>query len=134
MEKFYGHSIYRETRAQELVEALWSHPMSPWRNRINMLGEPGKLGAAVSQAAWVRSLLASFVKAWDGRRRLGGLFGAPVGGHELVLPWSRSQQAALLIECWLRVRNAVEQTTINWAQTLREHAHTRAVPESSAMT
>jgi len=29
LDKFYGHSIYRETRCQELVEALWSHPDSP---------------------------------------------------------------------------------------------------------
>src|SRR5437899_10913966 len=39
LDKFEGHSIYRETRCQELVEALWSHPSSPWQYRINMLGE-----------------------------------------------------------------------------------------------
>src|SRR5438445_5291967 len=26
----FSHYVYRETRAQELVEALWSNPHSPW--------------------------------------------------------------------------------------------------------
>ena len=34
-----GHAVYRETRSQELTEALWSHPESPRYDRINMLGE-----------------------------------------------------------------------------------------------
>ena len=101
LEKFDGHSIYREARAQELTEALWSHPGSPWYRRINMLGERGM--RMVTQGSWIRSLLSTFVKSWKGRRvQIGGLFGAPVGEHNLVLPWSRVQQAAFLI---LRGRN-----------------------------
>jgi len=42
LESFEGPSIYRETRSQELTEALWAHPKSPWRMRINMLGDPGE--------------------------------------------------------------------------------------------
>ena len=57
LDKFAGHSIYRETRCQELVEALWSNPNSPWYQRINMLGEKQAQreykGPAVSQAAWI---------------------------------------------------------------------------------
>lgn len=49
-----GHAVYRETRAQELTEALWSYPESPWYDRINMLGE--RRIPWVSQAAWIRSL------------------------------------------------------------------------------
>ena len=64
--KFEGHAIYRETRAQELVDLLWSYPESPWYHRINMLGESGSRGLMVTQAAWVRSLLASFVKPGRG--------------------------------------------------------------------
>jgi hypothetical protein len=30
--------VYRESRAQELTEALWATPMSPWHRRINILG------------------------------------------------------------------------------------------------
>ena len=36
-----GPRVYRETRAQEIVRALYGHPNSPWLDRINMLGEPG---------------------------------------------------------------------------------------------
>lgn len=47
-----GILAYRENRAQELVEALWLYPNSPWYNRINMLGETG--GPIMSQAAFIR--------------------------------------------------------------------------------
>lgn len=118
LERFTGHPIYRETRAQELVEAMWSHPESPWRERIDMLGVHPR--QQVSQAAWVRSLLATFVKAWEGRRSpIGGLFGAPVGGDETVLPWDRAQQAAFLIMLWREFRDAVRESRAGWAQSLR---------------
>jgi DGQHR domain-containing protein len=104
LERFEGHSVYRETRAQELTEALWAHPESPWKDRINMLGERGR--KYPSQAGWVRSLLASYVRRFD-YGRVGGLFGAEVGEDKLVLPWSRAQQAAFLIYLWQRIRDAV---------------------------
>ena len=104
LERFEGHSVYRETRAQELTEALWAHPESPWKDRINMLGEKGRKGP--SQAAWVRSLLASYVRRFDWGK-IGGLFGSEVGEHRLVLPWSRAQQAAFLIFLWQRINQAV---------------------------
>jgi DGQHR domain-containing protein len=67
-----GHPIYRETRSQELTEALWSHPESPWYDKINMLGE--RQIPWVSQSAWIKSLMATFVRAWRGRGgALGGL-------------------------------------------------------------
>lgn len=117
-ERFEGHSIYRETRAQELTEALWSHGDSPWRRRINMLGDPGK--NMVTQASWIRSLLATYVKASEGRRvSIGGLFGAPVGSDEEALPWSRSQQAAFLIFVWRKIRDAIRDTKLDWATALR---------------
>ena len=59
--------VYRETRAQELVDRLWSAEESPWHRRINMLGSSGTRGTMVTQSAWVRSIMASFVKSWDGR-------------------------------------------------------------------
>lgn len=119
LEKFEGHSIYRETRAQELTEALWSHPKSPWHERINMLGEPKKKG--VSQAAWVRSLMATYVKLWEGPGvKIGGLFGAPAGADKQVIPWSRSQQAAFLIFVWQKVRDAVKLSKEPWARALRK--------------
>ncbi len=117
LEKFEGHFVYRETRAQELTEALWSHEASPWFRRINMLGERGR--KTVTQASWIRSLLATFVKSWEGKRvQIGGLFGAPVGQDELVLPWSRAQQAAFLIYAWREFEKAIDKVQPEWADAL----------------
>ena len=117
LEKFDGHSVYRESRAQELTEALWSYKASTWYQRINMLGERGM--KMVSQASWVRSLLATFVKSWEGKGvKIGGLFGAPVGEHSLVLPWSRAQQAAFLINAWTRLAIAIDEIAPEWAREL----------------
>jgi DGQHR domain-containing protein len=71
LEQGEGHSIYRETRSQELTEALWSHPDSPWYDKINMLGE--RKVSWVSQSAWIKALMATFVRPWQGRgSRMGG--------------------------------------------------------------
>jgi DGQHR domain-containing protein len=118
LERGEGHSIYRETRAQELVEALWAHPSSPWHNRINMLGDPG--AGLVRQASWVRNLVATFVKRWEGPGiQVGGLYGAPMGGDDAVLPWSAAQQAAYLIQAWALLRDAIKNTDASWTEALR---------------
>jgi len=118
LERFEGPAIYRETRAQELTESLWAHPRSPWCNRINMLGDPGM--GMVTQAAWVRSLMATYVKSAEGRGVVvGGLFGAPVGKDELLLPWSGAQQAAFLMLVWQEIKQAVEGLKGGWASSLR---------------
>ncbi len=120
LEKFEDHVIYRETRAQELVDLLWSHSKSPWHKRINMLGEPGQKGRMVSQSAWIHSLLATFMRVWEGRKRqLGGLFGAPVGAERQTLSWNRSEQVALLIHVGSIFREAVEKHLTGWAKSLR---------------
>ncbi len=124
LDRFTGHSIYRETRCQELVEALWAHPQSPWAQRINMLGE-GKAvreykGPTVSQAAWIRSLMSSFVKQWEGTgTRIGGLFGAAPTADQPVLEWTRPMQAAFLISAGQALRSAIEGTAAPWATSLR---------------
>lgn len=118
--RFEGHIIYRETRAQELVDLLWSHPQSPWHKRINMLGEPGYRGSMVSQSAWIHSLLATYIKSWEGRGvRVGGLFGSPVGGQKLTLPWSRFEQAAFLIVMGQCFREAIKNSEHPWIKALR---------------
>jgi DGQHR domain-containing protein len=124
LDKFEGHSIYRETRSQELVEALWSHQDSPWFQRINMLGESmanrESDAPMVSQAAWIRSLMATFVKPWEGSgTRTGGLFGAPRGEDELYLPWNRPMQAAFLILIGKALEQEVRKSTAKWARQLR---------------
>jgi DNA-sulfur modification-associated len=119
LQRFEGPSIYRETRAQELTELLWAHPESPWYHRINMLGDRGLGG--VTQAAWIRSLINSFVKSWEGQGvRIGGLFGAPVGEDELVLPWTREQQAAFLIFFWQDLADSISRVQDAWAEALRD--------------
>ena len=120
LEKLEGPKVYRESRAQEIVDILWAHSESPWYRRINMLGEPGYRGLMVTQAGWIRSLLASFVKRWEGRAAPGGLFGSPVGSHQTVLPWTLEQQAAFLIFLGRRFRTALEESTYEWAFVLRQ--------------
>ena len=122
LSKFDGHAIYRETRAQELVDSLNSHPESPWHRRINMLGESGSRGLMVTQAAWVRSLLASFIKTWEGpqARRIGGLFGSTVGQHETVLSWKRADQAAFLIVMGQMIQKAIAKRSDRWIEALRQ--------------
>lgn len=113
-----GPIIYRETRAQELTEALWSHPSSPWQGRIDMLGTEGR--RFVSQAAWIRSLLQTFLKKWESNRSpVGGLYGAPAGSSQMVLPWNRAQQAAFLIHAWSQVQASIALTKSTWAMALR---------------
>lgn len=126
LDRFAGHAIYRETRCQELVEALWSHPASPWAQRINMLGEkPSELERGVpmvTQAAWVRSLMVSFVKEWKDEQQsgIGGLFGAARSENEVALPWNRAMQAAFLIHAGSQLKAAVQSYTSGWAKTLRK--------------
>ena len=120
LERVEGPMAYRETRAQELTEALWSHPDSPWRDRIGMLGrERGK----VTQAAFVRSLTLSFVRGWSGGRRtgIGGFFGTEQTEKRTdVLGWNRSQQAAYLIALWASLRDAIADSDADWAKNLRQ--------------
>jgi hypothetical protein len=71
-----------------------------------MLGEPGK--PYVSQAAWVRSLIATYIKPWESRRAsVGGLYGAKIRKDKTVLPWNRVQQAAFLITMWKVLEDSI---------------------------
>jgi hypothetical protein len=118
LERAEEHVVYRDTRSQELTEALWSYPESPWYDRINMLGERGM--RAATQNAWIRGLSSSFVRAWDGRRgRTGGLFGERLGREGEVLRWSRAQQAAFLIYAWQELRAAINEGNYDWIDPLR---------------
>jgi len=118
--RFEGHTIYRETRAQEIVDLLWSHSSSPWHKRINMLGEPGFRATMVSQSAWIHSLLATYIKSWEGSGvRIGGLFGSPVGSQKMTLPWSRLEQAAFLIVAGQCLRDSIRSENHSWMKALR---------------
>lgn len=83
--RFEGPNIYRETRSQDLTIVLWSHPESPWKDRIIRL--EGRSKGKVGQAAYIQSLMASFVRNWKGKGQniIGGLFGAAPNSHQLEL-------------------------------------------------
>lgn len=120
LEKIDGHPIYKETRAQELTEALWSNKKSPWYQTINMLGESGLGEAMVTQSAWIRSLISTYLKPWTQiGKGIGGLFGAQIKQNEDILPWSRAQQAAFLIFMGDALRNEVQKSKASWAESLR---------------
>ena len=124
LEQVPGPLAYRETRAQELTEALWINRDSPWHERISMLGrEKGK----VTQAAFVRSLTLSFIRRFDQRgKRPGGLFGAPLSEKpDQVLSWSRAQQAAYLIFLWSELEREIEGTNASWAKHVRQRTGPR---------
>jgi len=113
--------VYRESRAQELTEVLWATPESPWYKRINMLGGPRKENGPVTQAAFVRSLIASMVKPWKpiGRQTAGGIFGGTPNQNE-GLAWSRVQQAAFLVTAWRLLAEAVKESRADWAEAARQ--------------
>jgi DGQHR domain-containing protein len=118
LDRAEGHSIYRESRAQELTEIMWSYPESPWYDRINMLGE--RQNHWVSQSAWIKSLTASFIRSWDTRPgTTGGLYGGRAKNQGDVLGWSRAQQAAFLIFAWSSLKASVAQSQAPWATDLR---------------
>lgn len=116
--RFEGPNIYRETRAQDLTILLWAQPESPWKDRIIRLG--GREKGKVAQAAFVRSLAASFIKRWQGgpRSRIGGIYGALRGTHETFINWGREQQAAFLIIAWQELRDAIVNSKAIWAKEL----------------
>ena len=116
LERFEGPEVYREARSQELTQALWGIDSSPWYKHINMLGERG-LRRMVRQAAWIRSLMATYVKSTRGTR-IGGLFGGKPGSD--FLPWNGAQQAAFLILMGQKMRDAVVESDFEWVEVLRD--------------
>ena len=89
-----------------------------------MLGrERGK----VTQAAFVRSLILSFVRGWSSSKRtgIGGFFGTEQSEERTdVLRWSRAQQAAYLIALWSNLEDAIAGSDQEWVEQLR-----RATPK-----
>lgn len=112
--------IYRQARAQELTEILYTQPESPFHNRINMLGESSKTappGAGVTQAGWVQAITTSFLSTGSGRSA-NGLFAAEITPATGPLPWSRPQQAAFLIALWAAIRQAIVEMQYDWVREL----------------
>lgn len=110
--------VYREARAQELTDLLYRHPDSPWKGRINMLGE--RRSGWVSQAGWVQAIYNSFLSPGLAGRSRKGLFAANLTQTSGPLDWSRPQQAAFLIYLWQELRAAVKIKQDGWAVILRD--------------
>ena len=114
-----GPRVYRETRAQEVVQALYAHPESPWHGHINMLGEPGQ--RMVRQSAWIHSLLATYIKPTSGRRiSIGGLFGSVDASTGDIVEWHAAQQVAYIIYLGRKLRDAIANTSADWAEAIRD--------------
>jgi DGQHR domain-containing protein len=113
-----GLAVYRETRAQELVEALWLYDESPWHNRINMLGV--NEGNNISQAAFIRALSDTFLKR-KARKDLSGLFtDFADNSQQEEIKWVRAQQAAFLILLWEEIAIHASDSNEQWAISLKE--------------
>ncbi|MFC0302986.1 DGQHR domain-containing protein [Rhizorhabdus histidinilytica] len=111
LEQFGELNVYREARAQELTELMYTHEKSVWHHRINMLGEKGVVG--VSQNAWVKALTASFLSTGKGAGTK-GLFQANLGEDDMPLPWSRGQQGAFLLKLWQEIASEIETGARHW--------------------
>ena len=110
--------VYREARAQELTDLLYRHDASPWKGRVNMLGE--RKSGWVSQAGWVQAIFNSFLSPGLSGRSRKGLFAANLSQTKGPLNWSRPQQAAFLIFIWQKLRDAVYAQKSEWAMKLRQ--------------
>lgn len=118
LERGEGIKIYQEHRAQEITEALWRHEASVWRDRIELFGN--RIDGHVSNAAFIRSLMVTFVRRWGADHRIGGLFGSiDKEGKERVLQWNRAQQIAFLITVWVELEVATKASKAQWALACR---------------
>lgn len=123
--------VYKESRAQELTEMLWSTPSSPWYRRINMLGGSRKENGPVTQAAFIKTLLASMVKSWKSSRTpIGGLFGGAQYTEE-GLSWSRLQQGAFLVGAWKLMAEAIANSQAEWAESIRNAVEAHDLDDSA---
>lgn len=117
LERVSAVHVYREARAQELVDILYRHDQSPWKGRINMLGE--RKSGWVSQAGWVQTIYNSFLSPGAAGRSRKGLFAANLSSTQGPLSWSRPQQAAFIIVLWQLLREAVAAIQDGWPMRLR---------------
>lgn len=128
--------IYQEHRSQELAEVLWRNPSSPWKDRIELFGK--RVDGHVSNAAAIRTLMATFVRTWakgndagaepEEITKLGGLFGSiDKNGTRYIIRWRRPEQAAFLILCWNAVSAATMASNAPWKLALVESARKAGV-------
>ena len=112
-----GLTVYRETRAQELVEALWLYNQSPWCNKINMLGSSE--GSNISQAAFIRAISDTYLRR-NVKKQISGLFTDVLPNKNFEeIRWVRAQQAAFLILLWEQIALNASSSEEPWARSLK---------------
>ncbi len=112
-------SVYREARAQEITEWMYTIEKSAWHDRINMLGEKG--GGRVSQAAWARSLITSFLGTGRGKGRYGLYHSAIYDDSDEPLGWNRAQQISFILEFWNLLQSSLDNVEgIEWLEAYKE--------------
>lgn len=124
-----GLKVYRETRAQELVEALWTYPESPWYRRISMLGEES---GNISQNAFVRAFTSSYFKKT--RKGTSGLFGDVITKQNEEIRWVRAQQAAFVILLWDAISKSLKpeitkKGQLSWVDGVRNESYSMSSNE-----
>src|SRR5690606_10203962 len=82
------------------------------------IGE-GKTVPNITQAAFIRNLIATFIKTTS-NKGLGGIFGSKLlDEYNTPLNWNRTQQSAFIIFVWSEMFKAVKSTQAAWALSLR---------------
>ena len=123
LDRYEPVKVYQEHRSQEISDILWRHELSAWRDRIEILGN--RVEGHVSNAAFIRSIAATFIRKWGSNERIGGLYGATdTEGHERVLRWNRAQQSAFLLLIWNSLAQQTKDSDAAWAEACRKSYET----------
>lgn len=110
--------IYHEHRSQEITDILWRYERSPWKDRIELLGN--RVDGHVSNAAYIRTIASTFIRRWGSTDRIGGLYGATdTQGKERVLRWNRAQQAAFVVLIWRSLADTIKDSKASWVEACR---------------
>lgn len=88
-------SVYKEIRAQEIVEVLWAYEKGFWYRQINLLGETGTK-YNITQASFVRNITSTFFKS-------SGLFLGRMPDYGTPIGWDRVQQSAFILYLWEKI-------------------------------
>ncbi len=99
-------SVYKEIRAQEIVEVLWAYEKGFWYRQINLLGETGTK-SNITQASFVRNITSAFFKS-------SGLFLGRMPDYGTPLGWDRVQQSAFILYLWEKIFSEIINSKPIW--------------------
>ena len=99
-------SVYKEIRAQEIVEVLWAYEKGFWYRQINLLGETGTK-SNITQASFVRNITSTFFKS-------SGLFLGKMPDYGTPIGWDRVQQSAFILYLWEKIFSEIINRKPMW--------------------